>query len=94
MEKIKLNEVQDNEIILDIGINTIKILKKKSINPIQFYEWPAGYFENVNFSKGTMSIAKYLKNTIKKSLISVLAAMFHTYQQQEVFGVLRRKDLV
>ena len=32
-----LDEIQDNEIILDIGINTIKNIKKKLINLIQFY---------------------------------------------------------
>ena len=34
---------------------------------------PAGYFENENFAYGTMSIAETIsKNTLKKSLISVL----------------------
>ena len=69
-----LNELRDNEIILDIGINTIKNIKKKidQSNTI-FWNGPAGYFENKNFSKGTMSIAENIsKNTIEKSLISVL----------------------
>ena len=36
-------------------------------------EWTSGYFENENFSKGTLSIAESIsKNTIEKSLISVL----------------------
>ncbi len=70
----KLNEVQDNEIILDIGINTIKNIKEK-IDQSNTVLWngPAGYFENKNFSKGTLSIAENIsKNTIEKSLISVL----------------------
>jgi len=69
-----LNEILDNEIILDIGINTIKNIKKK-INESNTILWngPAGYFENENFSRGTLSIAeKISKNTIEKSLISVL----------------------
>ena len=69
-----LDEVQDEEIILDIGINTIKNIKKK-IDQSNTILWngPAGYFENTNFSKGTMSIAESIsKNTIEKSLISVL----------------------
>ena len=34
---------------------------------------PAGYFENSNFMKGTMSIAEIIsKNTAEKSLISIL----------------------
>ncbi len=69
-----LDELQDNEIILDIGTNTINNIKKK-IDQSNTVLWngPAGYFENENFSKGTMAIAENIsKNTIEKSLISVL----------------------
>ena len=69
-----LNEIEDNEIILDIGFNTIKSIQKK-INASNTVLWngPAGYFENDSFSKGTMSIAESIsKNTLEKSLISVL----------------------
>ena len=69
-----LNEIEDNEIILDIGFNTIKSIQKK-INASNTVLWngPAGYFENDNFSKGTMSIAESIsKNTLEKSLISVI----------------------
>jgi len=69
-----LDEIKDNEIILDIGFNTIKNIQRK-INDSNTVLWngPAGYFENDNFSKGTMSIAENIsKNTLEKSLISVL----------------------
>ena len=69
-----LNEIQENEIILDIGFNTIKKIQKK-INESNTVLWngPAGYFENKNFLKGTLSIAENIsKNTIEKSLISIL----------------------
>jgi len=69
-----LNEIEDNEIILDIGFKTIKSIQKK-INASNTVLWngPAGYFENDSFSKGTMSIAESIsKNTLEKSLISVL----------------------
>ena len=69
-----LHEIEDNEIILDIGFNTIKSIQKK-INASNTVLWngPAGYFENDSFSKGTMSIAESIsKNTLEKSLISVL----------------------
>ena len=69
-----LNEILDNEIILDIGKNTIKNIQK-TINESNTVLWngPAGYFENENFSKGTLSIAENIsKNTIERSLISVL----------------------
>ena len=69
-----LDEVQDNEIILDIGIKTMENIKKK-IDKSNTVLWngPAGYFENENFSKGTLAIAENIsKNTIEKSLISIL----------------------
>ena len=69
-----LNEILDDEIILDIGSNTIKNIQKK-INESNTVLWngPAGYFENENFSRGTLSIAENIsKNTIERSLISVL----------------------
>ncbi len=69
-----LDEIQDNEIILDIGFNTIKKIQEK-INESNTVLWngPAGYFENKNFLKGTLSIAENIsKNTIEKSLISIL----------------------
>ena len=69
-----LDEVQDNEIILDIGIKTMENIKKK-IDKSNTVLWngPAGYFENENFSRGTISIAENIsRNTIEKSLTSVL----------------------
>ena len=69
-----LDEIQENEIILDIGFNTIKKIQKK-INASNTVLWngPAGYFENKNFLKGTLSIAENIsKNTIENSLISIL----------------------
>ena len=73
-ENKNLNEIKNNEIILDIGIKTIRNIQKK-INESNTVLWngPAGYFENENFSQGTLSIAENIsKNTIEKSLISVL----------------------
>jgi phosphoglycerate kinase len=73
-ENKNIEEIKDNEIILDIGKNTIKNIKKK-IDQSNTVLWngPAGYFENDSFSKGTMSIAENIsENTIKRSLISVL----------------------
>ncbi len=68
------DKIEDNEIILDIGFDTIDNIKK-IINQSNTILWngPAGYFENENFSRGTMSIAETIsKNTLKKSLVSVL----------------------
>ena len=69
-----LNQIEESEIILDIGSNTIKKIKY-IIDQSNTVLWngPAGYFENKNFLNGTMSIAENIsKNTHEKSLISVL----------------------
>ena len=69
-----LEDIKENEIILDIGVNTIENIKKK-IDQSNTVLWngPAGYFENVNFFRGTLSIAENIsKNTSEKSLISVI----------------------
>jgi len=69
-----LDKIESNEIILDIGLNTIiNIIKKIDQSNTVLWNGPAGYFENENFSHGTMSIAEAIsKNTFEKSLISVL----------------------
>ena len=69
-----LDKIQENEIILDIGSNTISSIKNK-IEQSNTVLWngPAGYFENENFANGTRSIATTIsKNTLERSLISVL----------------------
>ena len=73
-ENKDLNSIKENEIILDIGLKTTENIKKK-IDQSNTVLWngPAGYFENENFINGTMSIANTIsKNTMKKSLISIL----------------------
>ncbi len=73
--KIKnLNSIEKDEIILDIGPKTIKIIEA-IIDQSNTVLWngPAGYFENKYFSIGTLSIAKKIsENTARKSLISIL----------------------
>ena len=69
-----LNAIEDNDIILDIGTKTLKSIKH-TIDQSNTVLWngPAGYFENENFMKGTMTIAEIIsKNTVEKSLISIL----------------------
>jgi len=69
-----LNSIEDNDIILDIGPKTMEGIKK-IIDQSNTVLWngPAGYFENQNFMTGTISIAEVIsKNTVKKSLISIL----------------------
>ncbi|MDC0437634.1 phosphoglycerate kinase [Pelagibacteraceae bacterium] len=73
-ENKDLKNIQNDEIILDIGLETIKSIKHK-IDQSNTVLWngPAGYFENESFMTGTMSIAEAIsENTLKKSLISIL----------------------
>ena len=70
----KHDAVEENEIILDIGPTTIKNIQS-IIDQSSTVLWngPAGYFENKSFLTGTLAIAsKISKNTMKKSLISIL----------------------
>ena len=73
-ENKNFEQIKENEIILDIGLNTVnKIREIINKSNTVFWNGPAGYFENKNFSKGTISIAEIIsKNTLEKSLISVL----------------------
>ena len=69
-----LDQIENSEMILDIGVNTIKKIQD-IIDHSSTVLWngPAGYFENKNFLKGTISIAETIsKNTSKKNLISVI----------------------
>ncbi len=66
--KIKdLSEIENDDLILDIGDETIKtivqlIKKSKTI----LWNGPAGYFENSNFAKGSIQIAQTIVNTENK----------------------------
>jgi len=69
-----INSVAKDDIILDIGTKTIKIIEKiiEDSNTVM-WNGPAGYFENKNFALGTFAIAKKVsENTLTKSLVSVL----------------------
>ena len=62
-------QIEDSDIILDIGPKTLKELNK-IINQSKTILWngPAGYFENKNFLNGTLSIAEIISKKTKKRL--------------------------
>ena len=70
----KKDDIKKEDIILDIGSQTIKRIERIIDNSnTVLWNGPAGYFENKNFANGTNSIAKKISNnTISKSLISIL----------------------
>ena len=70
----KQDAIGKDEIILDIGPKTVKNIEN-IIDQSNTVLWngPAGYFENKNFSTGTLAIAKKIsESTTRKSLISIL----------------------
>ena len=73
-ENKNLEQIEDKDIILDIGSETIKKIKNIiNLSKTVLWNGPAGYFENKNFLNGTTSIAEIIsKKTNEKTLISVI----------------------
>ena len=68
-----INEIEENEMILDIGTKTISSIEK-IINDSKTVLWngPAGYFENPNFQNGTKKILELIsKRTTNDKIFSV-----------------------
>ncbi len=68
-----LNEIEEDEMILDIGSKTINLIEK-IINNSNTVLWngPAGYFENPNFQNGTKKILELIsKKTESDKIFSV-----------------------
>ena len=70
----ELNEIEEDDLILDIGPKTISIIKKVIENSeTVLWNGPAGYFENPNFANGSYEIANAIvKKNKNKSIYSVL----------------------
>ena len=70
----ELNEIDQDDLILDIGPKTINVIKK-IIEDSETVLWngPAGYFENPNFANGSYEIARaIIKKNKNKSIYSVV----------------------
>ena len=79
--KIKeINAVSDDELILDIGPKTINNINE-IIGGSKTILWngPAGYFENPNFSKGSIEIAKKIIEKNKTNRIYSVAGGGDTF---------------
>ena len=73
--KVKeLNDIEDNDLILDIGPKTIdKIKSIIELSNTVLWNGPAGYFENPNFANGSYEIAKaIIKKNKNNSIYSVV----------------------
>ena len=79
--KIKeLNQIENDDIILDIGPKTINKIKS-IINKSKTILWngPAGYFENPQFSKGSFEIGNQIANQNKLDQIFSVAGGGDTF---------------
>ncbi len=70
----ELNEINDDDLILDIGPKTINKIKNIiEISETVLWNGPAGYFENPNFANGSFEIAEsIIKKNKDKSIYSVV----------------------
>ncbi len=70
----EVNEVSEDELILDIGPKSILIINSL-IEKSETILWngPAGYFENPNFAKGSIEIAKKIIEKNKNNTIYSVA---------------------
>ena len=69
-----INQIEENEMILDIGTKTISSIKR-IINNSKTILWngPAGYFENPNFQNGTKKISELISEKTKNDKIFSVA---------------------
>ena len=94
--KIKeLNEIENDDLILDIGPKTIKrindiIESSKTI----LWNGPAGYFENPNFSKGSFEIGKKIAEKNKLNEIFSVAGGGDTVALLNDIGIFNSFNFV
>lgn len=69
-----VNEVQSDFMILDLGLDTIKIISNHIVNSkMVLWNGPLGAFEFKPYDKATNTIAKIIKSNAKKLKIDTLA---------------------
>lgn len=84
---IKVDEISDSKMALDIGPKTIKSFKDRIDNAkLVIWNGPMGVFENENFNKGTFEIAKAVAMSSAISIVgggdSALAVKLSGYENQ------------
>ena len=91
----KLTEISNDDMILDIGPETIKMIKN-IINNSNTILWngPAGYFENPEFSKGSKEIAKQIIVRKKENKIYCVSGGGDTVAVLNNFGLAKDFDFV
>ena len=91
----ELNNISKNDLILDIGPKTINFINHliEESNTI-LWNGPAGYFENPNFSKGSVEIAKKIVEKNKNKTIYSVAGGGDTVSFLNNLGVIHDFNFV
>ena len=91
----KISEIQEDDLILDIGPETLRILDK-TIEESRTVLWngPAGYFENENFKKGSLEIARKIVEKNKKNEIYSVAGGGDTVAALNSFNLTKHFNFV
>jgi phosphoglycerate kinase len=91
----ELDNVSKNELILDIGPKTIKIITQL-IEESSTILWngPAGYFENPSFANGSIEIAKKIIEKNKNNTIYSVAGGGDTVSLLNSIGVINNFNFI
>ena len=91
----ELNNISNDELILDIGPKTIKVINLL-IEESSTILWngPAGYFENPNFAKGSVEIAKKIIEKNKNNTIYSVAGGGDTVSLLNSIGAIKNFNFV
>jgi phosphoglycerate kinase len=91
----ELNNISKDELILDIGPKTIKAINLliEESNTI-LWNGPAGYFENPNFAKGSIKIAKKIIEKNKNNTIYSVAGGGDTVSLLNNIGAIHNFNFV
>jgi phosphoglycerate kinase len=91
----ELNDVSKDELILDIGPKTIKIINQLiEESSTVLWNGPAGYFENPSFSIGSVEIAKKIVEKNKNNTIYSVAGGGDTVALLNSLGVSNNFNFV
>ena len=91
----KISEVLEDDLILDIGTQTVSIINK-TIEESKTVLWngPAGYFENENFKNGSLEIARKIVEKNKKNEIYSVVGGGDTVAALNNFGLTKYFNFV
>ena len=94
-EEKKINEISDDDLILDIGPNSINsinsiIEKSKTI----LWNGPAGYFENPKFARGSLAIGKKIAEKNKSNNLFSVAGGGDTVFLLNKIGIFNNFNFV